>query len=251
MGRRFCSAKPQARWHRSQMTPPHSSPRVGGSSTGNPMRHQCGGSLLAWMAADLVESDPTPKLVRDHVPEDSTVVILGWPERIASGLARRGDVRILIIDALGDGSSLAKRLERSGSDAELVEERSVAAAVRSANLVLIEPYGIGPTGAVVVAGSDAAASVARHHGVPVWAVAGMGTVLPDPLWSAYLGALGLGPNEARALDADLELVPADLIDAVLSSVNPDGDVPSGSVVSLAAALAASGCPVAPELLVRL
>jgi hypothetical protein len=211
----------------------------------------------AWIAADLVESDPAPSLVRDLVPEDSTVVVLGWPERIASGLARRGDVRILIVDALGDGSSLARRLERSGSDVDLVEERAVAAAVRSASLVMIEPYGLGPSGAVCVTGSDAAASVAHHHGVPVWAVAGVGTALPDPLWGAYLSALSLGPADERALDADLEVVPATVIDAVvcagaLTDHGSSYDQTSvGATFSISDAIAAARCPVAPELLVRL
>ncbi len=196
----------------------------------------------AWDAADLVESDPAPGQVGASVPEDATVVVLGWPERTVSGLHRRGDVRLLVVDALGDGSSLVRRLERSGADAELVDERGVAAAVRSADLLLLEALGLGPGGAVVVAGSDAAACVAAQAGVPTWVVAGVGTALPDAMWRSYLSALGLGPDDARMLDADLEVVSADLIGAV---VGP------GGVTDLATAVAAGGCPVAPELLVRL
>lgn len=196
----------------------------------------------AWEVADLVESDRTPTVIADEVPADATVVVLGWPERTISGLHRRGDVRLLVVDALGDGSSLVRRLERIGTDAELVDERGVAAAVRSADLVLLEALGLGPTGAVAVTGSDAAASVARHAGVGVWMVGGFGTALPDVMWRAYLDALGLGPDACRVLDADIELVPADLLDVVLTPAGPR--MP-------AEAVAEGGCPVAPELLVRL
>lgn len=196
----------------------------------------------AWDAADLVESDPAPGQVGAAVPEDAIVVVLGWPERTVSGLHRRGDVRLLVVDALGDGSSLVRRLERSGADAELVDERGVAAAVRSADLVLLEALGLGPGGVVAVAGSDAAACVAAHAGVPTWVVAGVGTALPDAMWRAYLDALGLGGAAARALDADIELVPGELVSCV---IGPEG------AVDLAEAVRAGGCPVAPELLVRL
>lgn len=196
----------------------------------------------AWEAADLVESDATPSVIADSVPADATVVVLGWPERTVSGLHRRGDVGLFVVDALGDGSSLVRRLERVGTDAELVEERGVAAAVRSADLVIIEALGAGPSGVVAVAGSDAAACVARHAGVPVWAVAGVGTALPAVMWRAYLDALSLAEGCPRALDADIELVPADLLDVVLTATGPR---------TLAEAVAEGGCPVAPELLVRL
>ncbi len=196
----------------------------------------------AWDAADLVESDPTPAILGGLVPDDATVVVLGWPERIVSGLHRRGDVRLLVVDALGDGSSLVRRLERAGTEAELVDERGVAAAVRSADVVLLEALGLGPSGAVAVAGSDAAACVAAQAGVPAWLVAGVGTALPERIWLAYLDALGLGAAQPRSLDADIELVPGELLSCVVS---PEG------AVDLAEAVRTGGCPVAPELLVRL
>jgi hypothetical protein len=195
----------------------------------------------AWEVADLVEADATPAVISTTVPDDARVVVLGWPERTVSGLHRRGDVRLLVVDALGDGGSLVRRLERNGVDAELVEERGVAAAVRSADLVLVEALGLGPTGATAVAGSDAACAVAGHAGVQALVVAGVGCALPGPMWSAYLDLLGLGPAEERVFDADIEVVGADLF---------AGAITESGVCSIDDAIAHGGCPVAPELLAR-
>ena len=52
------------------------------------------------------------------------------------------------------------------------------------DLVLLEASALGPDGFVADGGSRAAAAVARHAGVPVWVVAGVGRVLPGPLWEA-------------------------------------------------------------------
>src|SRR5436305_1059848 len=81
----------------------------------------------------------------------------------------------------------------------------------------------------------AAAAVARHAGLPVWAVGGVGRVLPGRLWGAL--AARLEEDDEPWLAAE-EVVPPDLVDNV---VGPDGMQPS------AQAAAAPTCPVAPEL----
>jgi hypothetical protein len=70
----------------------------------------------------------------------------------------------------------------------------------------------------------------------VWAVAGVGRILPGRLWDAL--AARLDDDDEPWLAAE-ELVPAELVDNV---VGP------GGVRLTADAIGVSTCPVAPELL---
>ena len=190
----------------------------------------------AWAAADRIDDDPTPTVLRDLIPEDARVLALGWPELVAPALARRGDLDVFVVDALGDGSGLVRGLERAGTEATLVEERGAAAIAADVDIVLIDVVGLGPTGAVAVAGSRAAATVGHHAGRTVWAVAGVGRVLPGQLWDVYLQRLG---DDNDPWDADIEFIPIDVFDAV---VGPTG------LLTAADAVAAADCQVVPELL---
>jgi len=189
----------------------------------------------AWAVVEALESDVTPRELAAALPEDAVVVVLGWPELAAAALHRRGDVRVRVVDAQGEGSALAGVLAEAGLDAVEVPEAGVGAAVAEADLVLVEAWAAGPDGLVAAAGSRAAAAVARHEGLPVWAVAGDGRLLPGRLWEAVLGRL-----EARGdpWEADEEVVPLDLIDAV---AGPWG------VIGPAEAVARTDCPIAAEL----
>ena len=190
----------------------------------------------AWIAAGELDADDTPSQVRHHVPEDARVLIIGWPELAASGLARRGDVTMLVGDALDEGSSLVRRLERSGHQPVLVDERGIASAAADADLVLLESVGLGSTGIVATVGSLAAAATAHQAGVPVWATSGVGRALPGRLWEAYLRRLD---EDGEPWERDTEVVPLGLIDQVVT--------PSGLVHASQAALRAD-CPIAAELL---
>lgn len=193
-------------------------------------------SSEAWEAAEEIENDPTASVLIDLLPADATVVVLGWPETIGPAIAKRGDLDLLVIDSLDQGHGLVRRLERMGTDATLVEERGVGAAAAAADLVLLEAQGLGATGFTAVPGSHAAAAVASAAGIPVWLTAGVGRVLPGRIWDAYLMRLD---EAADPWDADLELVPAALVNAVIG--------PSGSG-TFEAATKRADCPVAPELL---
>jgi hypothetical protein len=83
---------------------------------------------------------------------------------------------------------------------------------------------------VAAAGSAALAAAAREAHRPVWLVAGVGRVLPGPLYEALLRRIGD--------DAALEVVPLDAVDDV---AGPAGPVPR-------ARLPRPACPVAAELL---
>ena len=190
----------------------------------------------SWIAADELEEDPTPSVLRHELPADATVLILGWPEQVATAVARRGDLTVMVVDALGDGNGLVRRLERSGSEPVLVEERGAAAAAAAADLVVLEAFGLGASGIMAVTGSRAAATVARSTGVPVWVAAGVGRVLPGRLWDAYLRRLD---DEGDPWDLDQELVPLEFIDVVVG--------PAGASTAAEAARRAD-CPIVAELL---
>jgi hypothetical protein len=188
-------------------------------------------------AAAALEADPTYRTLTREVPDDTAVLLVGWPDIVADAVARRGDLEVLVTESGGEGDSLVRRMLRDGSDATPVPDRGIGAAATVAGLVLLEALAAGPSGIIAAPGSHAAAAVARHAGVPVWATTGVGRVLPDPLWSSLLSRLDQGGLEPW--DRDAELVPADLLDLV---VGPDG------LAEVADGLAAATCPPVPELL---
>ena len=191
----------------------------------------------AYQAAAELDHDRTASHLGRALPDDSTVLIVGWPDIIADALRRRGDLEVLVADAGGDGCALARRLEDAGTPATIVADAGVAAAATVADLVVVEAAAAGPSGLLATPGSHAAAAVGAHAGVPVWGVAGVGRVLPGPLWQALLARVdgsGIEPWER-----DAELVPAALL---ATMVGPDG--PAETTPGLAQA----SCPPVAELL---
>ena len=189
----------------------------------------------AWRSADELHADCTSVTLSSHLPEGAVITVLGWPEQVGSALYRRGDAQVLVVDAVGEGHGLVRRLRAADMDAELVPESGLGAAVAASTLVLLEATALGPTGFVTVAGGHAAAAVARHAGTPVWAVAGVGRVLPARLWDALARRLA----DDEPWEAAEEVVPLDLVDQV---VGPDGPRDPAD------ALTRVDCPVAPELM---
>lgn len=187
-----------------------------------------------WSAAGEVQADRTPAAVARHLPDDAVVAVLGWPEQVGDALPRRGDVEVLVIDALGEGGGLSRRLWQADVDAIDVPQSGLGMAVAQSSLLLLETQAAGPDAFLAIAGSRAAAAVARHAGVPVWLVAGVGRLLAGPMWDGLCRRL----PEDEAWDADLEVVPFDLADTV---VGPEGPV------SVAVALQTVRGPIAPEL----
>jgi hypothetical protein len=191
-----------------------------------------------WRAADELEDDPTGDELAHALPADSTVCVLGWPELAGEALARRGDVEVLAVDALDEGSGLVRRLRHAGVEAADVPVSGLGAAAAAADLVLLEASAVGADAAVAVAGSRAAAAVARDASVPVWLVAGLGRRLPEPLFGALAARLEAAHGGEPWESVD-ELVPLSLIDRVCTSVGP---------IEVVVASANPDCPVAPELL---
>jgi hypothetical protein len=189
----------------------------------------------AYRAADEIAADRTGNELANALPDGGTVCVLGWPEVISEALVRRGDLDVLVVDALGEGSGLARRLRRSDVDAEEVSTAGLGAAAAASDLVLLEASAIGNDGAVAIPGSRAAAAVGRHAAVPVWLVGGVGRLLPPRMWQALVARLD---EASEPWDADDEIVPLDLIDRLCGPAGPE---------AVAAGLRRVDCPITPEL----
>jgi hypothetical protein len=199
-------------------------------------RHPAAGALW-WMAsriltsaepaaeahrvADALDGDRTGEQLAASLPDEATVCVVGWPEVAGDALARRRDLRVLIIDVEGELSYRGRRQEG------VVPGSGLGAAAASADVVLIEPSAAGPDGVLAAAGSRAAAAVAHHAGVKVVVVAGVGRTLPAPLWRALVARVDASASDPWSRPD--ELVPRDLIDELIAPADTE-------------------CPVAPELL---
>lgn len=188
-----------------------------------------------WRFADEIADDPTPKEIAAALPDGGSVLVVGWPDVIATALPRRGDIEVLVADAYGEGAGLVRQL--AGRDVEAVEVplTGLGAAAAVADVVLIEAAVAGPSAVVAPAGSRAAAAVARTAGGQSWLVAPVGRVLPPSLFDA--ACRGLTVDDPW--ESDDEIVPVDLFDRLIG--------PTG-LVDIAEIRIRADCPVAAELL---
>ena len=183
-----------------------------------------------------IDGDVTPEVLVDSLPTDITVCVVGWPDLVGEAILRRGDIRVLAIDADDQGGSFFRRLERADVEAEVIEPGGVAAAVLAADLVLIEVLAASSSEIIAARGSRAAASVAYCSEVPVWAVAGVGRCLPEAGFLSLVDRLG----DVRApWLAEADVMPLALF-SHLSTV--------GGVVAVEEASLRAECPLAHELL---
>jgi hypothetical protein len=194
-------------------------------------------SSAARLAAEELDDDVTDRVLARALPEEIAVLVIGWPDLAGAALRRRGDLEALIMEGEGEGSILARRLRDSGNEASLVPDSGVASAAVVADLVLVEAHAAGPGGVLANRGSHAAAAVALGAGVAVWAVTGVGRVLPGPMWDALLARIDEEGNEPW--ERAVEVVPAGLLTSVLG---PEG------LSEGVAALSEPTCPLSPELL---
>jgi len=184
---------------------------------------------------EAISGDRTARLLSRRLPVEATACVLGWPDLIGRALRLRGDLRVLVVDVLGEGRHLVRRLSEQDGWAAEVAESGLGAAAASADIVLLETAAVGPDGFLAVAGSRAAASVAHAARVPVWLAAGRGTVLPGPMWDSLIERV---LEMVEAWEADEEVVPLALVDRIAG--------PTG-LVSVPEALSSVDCPVVPEL----
>lgn len=172
--------------------------------------------------ASEVEHDQTPDHLFDLLPDDGTVCVVGWPDLIGDAVMRRGDVRVLAVDADDEGSSFVRRLQRADVEADIVPPAGMAAAVIAADVVLVEAMSASQGEVLATPGSRALASVGYCSEVPTWLVAGRGRRLPEPLFTTMATRIAdvRAPWEAAA-----EPMPLALFTTV---VGPDGAVDAGT-----------------------
>ena len=168
--------------------------------------------------ADLV-ADPTIDELSHRLPEGGRVTVVGWPDRLASALARRGDLEVRVVDVEGDGPGFVRLLERADVAAVDVEMTGLAGAVAASDLVLLDTIAVGPEVALTASGGWAAAAVAHTSSVPVWVVAGVGRLVPAGLWPSLTGRLAGAATAPWSLDHDL--LPLDLVDRLVGPVGPE------------------------------
>lgn len=192
-----------------------------------------------WDLVGEMNDDPTGPALGAELADDATVATIGAPHVIGDGLIRRGDLRVLALDAAHAASAFVRRLDRHDVAVEPVDAGSAGAVARSVDAVLVEALAVDTTRAIVPIGSSTLAAAACGWGTPVWLVAGVGRRLPTPMVDAMVGRVEQFAATADPWDADVEVLPVRLLTDV---IGPGGRTPAGP--------AAFGpeCPMAHELL---
>ena len=192
-----------------------------------------------WELADEIRSDRTGAELAAVIPDEAIVVTIGDPDVVGDGLIRRGDVRVLALDAGFNATSFVRRLERYDVEVEPVDSGVAGAAVRHAGVVLVEALAIDSGRAVVPIGSSTIVAAAAAFGTEVWIVAGVGRRLPSGFLDAMAAKVEALGAEVDPWELDVEVIPTSMFTHV---VGPHGKVPMGPPAIVAE------CPMAHELL---
>jgi hypothetical protein len=192
-----------------------------------------------WELADEIRNDPTGAELGAVLADDATVATIGDPDVIGAGLVRRGDIRVLALDAGHTATSFVRRMERHDVDVEPVDAGVAGVVSNHADVVLIEAMAVDSGRAVVPVGSSTIAAAAATWGTPVWLVAGVGRRLPSGFVDAMVAKVGALSDECDPWNLDVEVLPTSMFTHV---VGPHGKVPMGPPAIVAE------CPMAHELL---
>ncbi len=192
-----------------------------------------------WELADEIRSDPTGSELAAVIPDEATVVTIGNPDVIGAGLIRRGDIRVVALDAGHTATSFVRRMERYDVDVEPVDSGVAGVVCHHADVVLIEAMAIDSGRAVVPVGSSTIAAAGVAWGTPVWLVAGVGRRLPSGFIDAMVAKVATMSDDGDPWDLDVEVLPTSMFTHV---VGPHGKVPMGPPAIVAE------CPMAHELL---
>ena len=191
---------------------------------------------IARRLADEIDADLTPEVLIASIPTDVTVCVVGWPDLAGEAVMRRGDIRVLAVDADEQGGSFVRRLDRADVAADVIEPSGIAGAVLAADLVIIEALAASSSEVIAARGSRAAASVAYCSEVPVWVVSGIGRCLPDAGFLSLVERLG-DVREPWMMEADT--MPLALFSHVVTA---------NGVAAIDEASLTAECPLAHELL---
>ena len=192
-----------------------------------------------WELADQIRNDPTGAELGAVLPDDALVATIGDPDVIGDGLIRRGDIRVLALDAGHTATSFVRRLERYDVDVDPVDAGVAGVVTKHADVVLVEAMAVDPERAVVPVGSSTIAAAARSWGTEVWLVAGVGRRLPAGFVDAMVAKVEALGEDIDPWDVEVEVLPTSMFTHV---VGPHGKVPMGPPAIVAE------CPMAHELL---
>lgn len=156
---------------------------------------------MAWHLADELREERTARAVATALPDDATVLTIGWPAVAGEALVRRGDARVLCADSRHEASAFMRLLERSGVESDPVPAESLARAIAMCDLVLLEPVAGSPDRVLAPIGSHVVAAVAADVGVPVWCVLGLGHRLPVEYVHAIADRVVVAPPD---FDTDVD-----------------------------------------------
>jgi len=192
-----------------------------------------------WELAEQIRTDRTASELAGALPDECDVVTIGDPSVIGSGLARRGDVRVLALDIDHSATSFVRRLERYDVDYEPVDAGAAGAVTRAADVVLIEAMAMDETRIVAPSGSSTISAAASAWDTPVWVVAGVGRRLPTAFIDAMVDQRAALADAQDDWTLDVEIVPTRLVSHVVGA---------GGVMPMGPPAARAECPVAAELL---
>ena len=192
-----------------------------------------------WELADEIRNDSTPAELGAAVPDNALVATIGDPDVIGAGLIRRGDIRVLALDAGHTATSFVRRMERYDVDVDPVDAGVAGVVVKHADVVLVEAMATDSGRAIVPLGSSTVAAAASAWGTPVWLVAGVGRRLPSGFVDAMVDRVVVLGEDIDPWDLDVEVLPTSMFTHV---VGPHGKVPMGPPAIVAE------CPMAHELL---
>ena len=189
----------------------------------------------SWDLADEIAEDPTGDHLVAAVPDDATVLTIGYPVLAARALTRRGDLTVLAVEAGHASNALIRLLDRNDVEAVDVPPEALLAAMSRADVVLLEADACSTSTAVSAIGSGLAAIAAHASATPVWLVAGRGRRLPTPFLDSITRRVSCDDSP---WESEFEAVP---LTAVAVVAGPNGVVPATT-----AALGPE-CPLVPEL----
>ncbi len=190
----------------------------------------------AWDSIAELRSDRTDRELAHGLPDGATVVIAGWPDRAVDGLVRRGDLSVLVVDVGGQGFSVARRLSDAEVEVEVIDAEQAAAAVESADVVILEAAAVGDHVALVELGGLTLAALGRVVGTPVWLTVPVGRRLAEPYVQAITERLVAADRVPWVRTVDVVG-----LGLIAQCVTPEGVVTVAELGEMTA-------PFAPELL---
>jgi hypothetical protein len=190
-----------------------------------------------WDAVDALEADQTAAALAYTLPDDAVVATIGWDDRVATISRKRGDIGFVIVDVDGSADYQIDRVIESGQRATTVDAEATAQALFEASVLIVRFEALGTEHGLAPLGSFPAAAVARHLGLPVWGVAGIGVALADRMYDGLTRRWHERSSEPLT-ERELEEIPTALVDQVITTAGP---------VSVDQAVHNGGCPIVPEL----